>query len=63
MLQSLTNMKEEQNQHFHSLTKKCEIIETDDSQRFCKTHQVKVCRCGWEIGWHYGTESKKLAVK
>jgi len=24
---------------------------------YCHTHKCEVCRCGWQIGWHYGTQS------
>jgi hypothetical protein len=29
--------------------------------KHCQTHNVDCCHCGWAIGHHYGTESKKLA--
>ena len=28
--------------------------------QFCKTHNVFVCKCGWRLGFHYGTDSKLL---
>ncbi len=30
--------------------------------QFCETHQVLVCHCGWEFGWHGGTESKPSTI-
>lgn len=55
-------------QHFHHPKKGCLLIKTygkgDLKHRViyqtCKTHNVKVCRCGWEFGWHFGLESAKL---
>lgn len=28
--------------------------------KVCTTHEVSLCRCGWEWGWHGGAESSKL---
>ncbi len=30
---------------------------------FCLTHGVIIYSCGWERGWHDGTESKPMIVK
>lgn len=27
---------------------------------FCKTHQVNLCRCGWEWKWHFGGDLSKI---
>jgi len=54
-----------QNEHFHSVEKGCDLEPITvfvshghiDAYR-CKTHNADyVCRCGWEYGWHYGTDS------
>lgn len=26
----------------------------------CYTHNVEVCRCGWQVGFHFGSYSKAL---
>jgi len=64
------------NEHFHSEAKGCILEQyTTESVRsktkthyfsgiiqgqICKTHQKDCCRCGWEWGWHDGTNSKDL---
>jgi len=60
------NQKQLENKHFHSSEKGCKILEEYKSKHtniptrvFCETHQVEICRCGWEWGWHYGTYSKQ----
>jgi len=27
--------------------------------KYCKDHKVVVCKCGWEMLWHYGTYSRE----
>lgn len=54
--------------HYHHPIKGCLLIKTygkgDLKHRViyqtCKTHNVKVCRCGWEFGWHFGTNTKSI---
>jgi len=58
------------NEHFHCKDKGCKLKEItffrNDKRKssikcqFCEIHEVNVCRCGWEIGWHYGLNSKDL---
>ena len=65
---------EDGSEYFHSEDKGCEMEESTlkfESKsnwtqsfikiKFCKTHNKKVCRCGWQIHHHYGTDSLKLA--
>ncbi len=59
-------------EHFHSKDKGCELKEmarykshskkviTRSHYFRCLTHKVDVCRCGWEFGWHYGTNSTAM---
>ena len=55
--------------HFHHRDKGCEIENAEiPGERVymfhcckCKTHDVIICSCGWEFGWHYGTNSKVLS--
>jgi len=73
-IRSVKNMKERLDR-FHHKKFGCKIISkqfrTDNYHHathcivggYCETHQVGVCRCGWQFGYHYGTNSKKLAVK
>ena len=63
------------NQYFHSTEKGCKIVSmtisaNNENKRinyiqggYCKKHKVKICRCGWEWGHHYGTDSKKINKK
>ncbi len=56
-------------EHFHSKAKGCEMEEKDHVYNmskgrtfarhyyYCHTHKLKVCKCGWEIGWHYGEKA------
>ena len=55
--------------HFHHKRKGCKIVyepilgNRKDTIRKCEfyrciTHDVKICHCGWEIGWHYGNKNK-----
>ena len=61
----------EKSEHYHSEKKGCQIEERwqyntkgkEERVIFCKTHQKEICRCGWEIGFHYGVSSKKLGKK
>ena len=58
------------NPHYHCQEKGCKIehissikegrkFETFD-YAICNTHNIKICRCGFEFGFHYNSESKKL---
>lgn len=29
-------------------------------RKFCLTHNILVCHCGFEIGWHFSESSKSL---
>jgi len=59
--------KEQQlnNNFYHHPLKQCDLIKQyGEGKRFkriiyqfCKTHNVKVCRCGWEFGYHYGKQA------
>jgi len=54
--------------HFHSKSKGCEIKTYYKKKNFnfyydhtkCLTHNKKICRCGFEFGWHNGEESCKI---
>ena len=54
--------------HLHKAEGGCEVEEIREFKNYkyrtigayCKTHQIEVCRCGWEKGWHYGTYSAIL---
>ena len=63
--------------YFHNKAKGCKLeivkikIRTDkktgndvtESKVECKTHDnVRVCRCGWQFGWHGGTK-KNIKAK
>ena len=50
--------------HYHHKGK-CQLVSRKTPDRYhpvkyqyCKTHQVNVCSCGWEIGYHYGKKSE-----
>ena len=71
----MTN-KQEKDIHFHCKEKGCIIkdikIETVEKSAkgrlwmnccYCKTHEVACCRCGWEWGWHGGTDNKAIGIK
>lgn len=60
----------EKSKHFHLKENGCKLIPKRYFIRkerhtdlylfayFCKTHQKeKICRCGWEFGRHFGTNS------
>jgi hypothetical protein len=63
---------QEGNKHFHGPAKGCKIKPITTPPRnpiykghlihlaFCEIHQKEICRCGWEWGWHYGSDSKNL---
>ena len=55
-------------EHFHDKESGCKI-KTYYKRKFfnwyhdhtkCLTHNKKICRCGWEVGWHNGENSCKL---
>ena len=60
-------------EHFHSTELGCHLInkniisfDRDSSKiqgKYCSTHKVECCKCGWEFGFHYGSESLKLNTK
>lgn len=63
---------EDKSRFYHSEDKGCELQDVvilrktgvdvyNAKCKFCKTHEVDVCRCGWEIGMHYGTHSRGLS--
>jgi len=69
-------MCEEKSKFYHCESKKCKIephetihinketgkkIQIKDN--FCITHQVVICSCGWEWGFHNGENSKLLKIK
>ena len=68
----MTNQEKQNNPHYHSKDKGCELqLYTRykrDANNYalrcykCKTHNVLVCRCRWEFGWHYGTETKLFFI-
>jgi hypothetical protein len=57
--------------HYHAEDKDCVIIKhkvgVDHyygtnrfiNAAFCKTHNVEICQCGWEYGFHFGTSTGK----
>lgn len=45
------------NEYFHHADKGCILI---NQNKYCLTHKVDVCRCGWQVGYHFGTCSKKM---
>lgn len=60
------------NTHYHTKEKGCKLVpyekRINGTNRFfkaqkCLTHNKIVCRCGWEFGWHYGTNNRKLLKK
>lgn len=68
-LGSLINTRDNlETPHYHHPLKSCLLIKEygkgDLKHRViyqtCKTHNVKVCRCGWEVGWHFGIDSAIL---
>lgn len=28
--------------------------------KFCTDHQIAFCKCGWEWGHHFGTQTKRI---
>lgn len=60
---------EENSSRFHDIVKGCRLAEHkrflrknkwgDECmiQQRCLTHEIIVCRCGWEIGFHLGTDT------
>jgi len=58
---------------YHSIEKGCEVVPNKTQLESgtlkgrhlrhnmntlkCLTHNVTTCHCGWEFGWHYGTNS------
>lgn len=58
--------------YFHAAYKGCQIYDIWSSyhrvlkiytKRRCKTHQVKLGRAGWEIGFYLGTPSINFKVE
>lgn len=65
--------KDLDNEYYHHKNKGCKLVpitkrlDRNGINQFyihkyqeCKTHGVNVCDCGWQVGYHYGTCSKKL---
>lgn len=61
--------REKQSDRYHAKVKGCTVVfwkrEVYDHAHIvetyrCEEHGKELCRCGWERGWHYGTESKSL---
>ena len=57
------------NKYYHSIEKGCELINISGKSSIgngifinkrCKTHNVDVCQCGWQIHYHYGSHSLSL---
>lgn len=67
----MTRKIKENSKKFHDIIKGCRLTDCSKSFRdtsgnmvfleryHCLRHNVEVCKCGWEIGWH-GAESIKL---
>lgn len=54
-----------QSPRYHTPAKGCKIINrsakpTQNADYYCEVHRRRVCKCGWEWKWHYGTNSRKL---
>lgn len=50
--------------HFHHKDNGCDIKYLRNrvnkiTEGYCKTHDIECCRCGWEWGWHGGTDNRK----
>jgi hypothetical protein len=54
------------------IIKGCDTVDDETSwnqdrkvftQKFCLTHGVIVCRCGWERGHYMGTDSRGMMIK
>jgi hypothetical protein len=65
-------MKHGTTNHFHCVKDGCKIVIHYKQPRFgvvhinyvkCETHHKKICRCGYEIGWHNNEQSCKLFPK
>ena len=65
-------MKHGTTNHFHCIKDGCKIVIHYKQPRFgvvhinyvkCETHGRKICRCGWEVHYHFGNDSKKLFPK
>lgn len=53
----------------HSELIGCQLIDQEESwkqayqryeRKICLTHNLVVCRCGWERGWHFDTDSRAI---
>ena len=58
--------------HLHTKNRGCDIINRTIKSKnkgysvkggYCKTHEVEICKCGWEFGWHFNTESAKMKTE
>lgn len=67
----LVNEETLQNKFFHTDVKGCEMTtvlykrrgyttDTYGETAFCVTHDCEVCRCGYEVGFHYSENSNKV---
>lgn len=36
------------------------VLEIEEEKAYCKLHNLKVCQCGWEFGFHYGIHNNKI---
>jgi hypothetical protein len=63
-------MDKENSHYFHSEEKGCKIKNKKFNEihyesksiikgAYCLTHKKDLCRCGWEWGWHGGTDSSR----
>ena len=69
--EELLNTKkiEDKSKYFHSFDKGCKLVDKEllirsknnlirsIKAKHCKTHDVMVCRCGWEFGYHYNKKA------
>jgi hypothetical protein len=48
--------KESKNKYFHCQEKGCIIkpLKNKERQVRCETHNVLICKCGWQEGHHFG---------
>lgn len=55
------------NEHFHHKDKGCKLRKKNYMEtsyggeirgKHCSTHKTDICFCGWEWGWHGGTNNR-----
>lgn len=59
---------QQEDPHFHSIRKGCRLrririkckytTESEIVAKFCDTHGVEICRCGFEFGYHFGDKAQ-----